>query len=600
MLVAQSCLINLTKKSKTGNYIGSLIEETFKDAFSFKKPYTKYTEKQNKAKKFWHSDPRYQEAKLGYSLLHDIIADPDKGIKAAVKLGAKAFNDIWKSAEKYITYFGWMDDVNKDFYLPSFISFAEEVGKAMPGPDPGPGPKPPDPHPQPVPPQPIPHGDGLVPIAPKSTYKVPYTGPDLDPVDDAHNDNKIRDPGNPQTPSKVKESKPKKPQAKRSNKLDMRGLNTSSIRVFKEEKYASLYGTSSPTVATNMPFLGYINPGFCTKWLCTVASMFEYYTVHSVKFIYKPTTNQWVNGEVTLYFDADGLDSVTQYDDLQQNAPKAIGKVNQIITLPIPSSIANLVPRRYVRSSTVTLAQGDIHMYDMGKIYAGTTGCLGSDGTAFTGVVGNIWIEWDVSLHLPHINAEPFAYSSDKLAGYGTFSATKPYGDAAIFTSMNTYTSAMGWEYDNSTGQIVFHRTGTWMLSDLLTSTAATWSSAYPEYSLDEGLVVLSGIYKVVSTINMAQCLLIKVTSAPAAITLDYTTALNGGAFAYHNTRIAQYVSTLGSNMEVLLPTKDYSLDTLLGRSHSNTKTVTVLDEEKEECPDPLPLARNGLPLKKK
>jgi hypothetical protein len=137
-----------------------------------------------------------------------------------------------------------------------------------------------------------------------------------------------------------------------------------------------------------------VNPGLSSvfPWLHAVASSFEKYTFHKLKFHYITSLPTSIRGMVALIPDYDAADSNTTLGkgDLLGFADAARGPCWANVTLTCDKK--SLGPVRFTREGFSF--GGDIKTYDQLQLIV-------MHNAATTGVVGELWVEYDVELFIP-------------------------------------------------------------------------------------------------------------------------------------------------------------------------------------------------------
>lgn len=138
-----------------------------------------------------------------------------------------------------------------------------------------------------------------------------------------------------------------------------------------------------------------INPGVPKSfpWLSAMATAFETYTVHKLKYTYAPSVSTSTAGSIALAIDYDALDQdprdKTQMLSYKSSTRSALWQaaslnVNMVDTM-------GLSRRKFTRDGDVS---GDLKTYDVGTLYIYTEGQT-------SGLLGELWVEYDISLYTP-------------------------------------------------------------------------------------------------------------------------------------------------------------------------------------------------------
>jgi hypothetical protein len=206
-------------------------------------------------------------------------------------------------------------------------------------------------------------------------------------------------------------------------------------------------------------------------WLRGLATKFETYTFHQLKYYWVPNTGTNYNGTVMLAVDIDSDDTPpTSKTRMSEMACKSSGPcyANSVVTELSGSQLQRLVKERFTHSA------GEPLVCDVGRFYYGMFGC--DDDVK---VLGDIYVAYDITLRVPEPSSTEddfgiFSYVNDT----NTFSY--PFG---LKTGTITLTRERGnmdldWADDNDHAQLVFPATGDYLvLGDFhITYTSANWS----------------------------------------------------------------------------------------------------------------------------
>jgi len=174
-----------------------------------------------------------------------------------------------------------------------------------------------------------------------------------------------------------------------------------------------------------------INPGNsnCFPWLSTLANSFETYQLHKLSFEYCPTCPSSTPGyhAMMVEYDADDDPPGTKSAFLM-NETAYSGTVWSPMKLNCDSHMLKSIgPDRYTRPRGVTPADQELKLYDAGFLCWTSAGNPSPQTT-----IGEIWVEYDVTLLSPQQpNVSAYAYSS-KVTGNGTVSKGQPFGVSPI------------------------------------------------------------------------------------------------------------------------------------------------------------------------
>lgn len=211
-----------------------------------------------------------------------------------------------------------------------------------------------------------------------------------------------------------------------------------------------------------------VNPGITATfpWLAAIASRFESYRFHSLKFIYEPAVSTSASGAVMMAIDYDASDAgpankttLMSYKDAARAAPW------DHCEFVASSDDLHKLKTHYVRSGVVP--NTDIKTYDVGKLYVATQG---QDAT-WNNLVGELYVEYDVELLTPQLNN--YAPSLDLVnAGEDVISDTF-FGTATAVAdpaaAHNGIVSTIDYTILDA-GRLRFEQAGTYLL-DIIAST---------------------------------------------------------------------------------------------------------------------------------
>ncbi len=170
-----------------------------------------------------------------------------------------------------------------------------------------------------------------------------------------------------------------------------------SCRVVHREFIGNVTGSASFAIDSTFA----VNPGLQATfpWLSGIAKNWETYRFRKLRFCYYTRTGTSVPGSVILAHDPDSSDAapaseqiMTTYESCAEDAPW------KDIHMPIKSlGLNDIGPRKFVRAGGLN-ANEDIKLYDSGNFFVGVV-----DGTAVNW--GKLWVEYDVDLYTPQLQA---------------------------------------------------------------------------------------------------------------------------------------------------------------------------------------------------
>jgi hypothetical protein len=182
-----------------------------------------------------------------------------------------------------------------------------------------------------------------------------------------------------------------------------------------------------------------INPGLNAvfPWLSSVASRFEYYTFHKLKFIYQPICPTTTPGSVMLAVDYDAADPTPNDKIVLMSYAGAMRTSPWTETVFDSSSMdrSNFTTKRFVRQGPV--GQNDVKTYDVGNFF------LASISTPATPTaLGELYVEYDVSFYTPNL-----IHSQVNIKPYQKIVVTKPVSGPVkvVADILNAVNSPIAW-----------------------------------------------------------------------------------------------------------------------------------------------------------
>lgn len=170
-----------------------------------------------------------------------------------------------------------------------------------------------------------------------------------------------------------------------------------------------------------------INPGYSTTfpWLSQVAQRYESYRFSALRFCFETATSSTETGTVMLVPDYDSLDSAP-VNKTQALAYRSSARAQPWLSF-CQSSLKEDISKRqsyYVRTGSIP-ANADSRLYDVGNMFLCVQG-------SSTNVVGELWVEYDVTLMTPQI--EGSALSGRVTSGGGGVTAATIFGNTPVIT----------------------------------------------------------------------------------------------------------------------------------------------------------------------
>jgi hypothetical protein len=137
-------------------------------------------------------------------------------------------------------------------------------------------------------------------------------------------------------------------------------------------------------------------PGFF-PWGKFLARNYEKYEIHSLRFRREPAVSTSTGGATFMLFDTDCYDTIPDsIQDMMSSSLAVTGPNWGSMSLQVPNHVLKAYMRRYTRISGV---EGDLKTYDMGKLIIAKS--------VTTNPTGNIFIDYDITFHVPQVAIEP-------------------------------------------------------------------------------------------------------------------------------------------------------------------------------------------------
>jgi hypothetical protein len=304
-----------------------------------------------------------------------------------------------------------------------------------------------------------------------------------------------------------------------SNQLPFMEARFGVCRIKHREPLGNLAGSVGFT-ATSFS----VNPGIAATfpWLATIAANYECYEFNRLSFEYINRCSSTFTGGIVMAPDYDSADtaptSTQQIEQFQNVYDSTVWKDGKGIVNT--KGMGVLSKRRYVRAGALA-ANLDIKTYDVCNYYVTTA------GQANTALIGELWVDYDVTLLIPHSNIVSNIFLSgtqlNATGGGGTTTnllGTGPFvtlGAIGVSNALNivTFTNLVsGFKYE------VYVHLEAATLTTNMTFTAT--SGATNLASGDFGLVFVNGTtdqalaYAFTATSNVA-------TFTMAGVTVDAT-----------------------------------------------------------------------------
>lgn len=317
--------------------------------------------------------------------------------------------------------------------------------------------------------------------------------------------------------------------------------NRRDIRIQNREYICDLTSTES---ATREEIIVTLNPGSdeAFPWLSRIATGYETYVVHNFTVKYTTSLPTTSSGAVYLVPDYDAAD-----DDTTLSKPSLLAHADAIrgpiwAPLNLKCRRANLGnTKRYVRSDVLS-ANLDIKLYDFAQLII----VVEHDSSLGTGMIGELWFEYDISFHTPCLDDGPSSttildtapntgYSASTvispLVGLVGVEATDPV--TTISSKVDNLPAAI-----NAAGNLMIAEAGKYVVTFIAHTTTAAVSSIVN--NLTSALATVTGISKAVDPITkqVTETSQIVVndsvsTASPAQFIWEVLTGAVGGTLTY-------------------------------------------------------------------
>jgi len=266
--------------------------------------------------------------------------------------------------------------------------------------------------------------------------------------------------------------------------LFIKGGGLDEIVVTHREYFADVFtGPTLISATTQFNVTSYpVNPGQASMfpWLSEVAINFEQYSLEGCLVEFKSTSADALNstntalGEVIISTQYDSYDApflnkqqMDAYEFTQSTKPSC-DAIHPLECKPRLNTLATM----YVRPTSQTTSQGDLRMYDLGKLYVATNGMQAANVN-----IGELWVSYKVRLIRP------------KLLDSATSTSYVHYAYSGVTTGVPTNTQVL-YSGDSSlcsagpAGTITFNRSGTYIVTygaycgAAATSSFSTWTGS--------------------------------------------------------------------------------------------------------------------------
>jgi hypothetical protein len=293
------------------------------------------------------------------------------------------------------------------------------------------------------------------------------------------------------------------------------------VRIVHREYFSDLPGSVAFT-ATQYA----INPGLSSMfpWLSQVAGRYETYHFNRLTFSYETESATSATGTVLLVVDTDAADAapVSKSDALAYRIKDRGAPWEPFDLATPPLDDAGGMSRKTVRQGSLA-ANLDIKTYDAGNLFACTIGQAG------TTVVGELYVDYDVSLYTPQVQA------GSQLAAL--VSGTAGLTQAILFGTAPTSTGTLPFTINAAGDTMTFNTQCELILRLTVTGTVLSGTMA------NAGTCTFTGqtaVYNSGATTGIAPCL---IRASPGQTFIPSIVATTVSAV---NWRIGAYTYSLG------------------------------------------------------
>jgi len=220
--------------------------------------------------------------------------------------------------------------------------------------------------------------------------------------------------------------------SKASSAIPMMHKSDQSVVIRHKEFICQVSGSANFTVQREFP----LNPGLSSTfpWLANIATRFQEYTIRGMVFHYVPTSGSYSAsgtslGSVMLQTTYRATDSApgSKVEMLNEYWSNEVVPCESMAHPIECDPKENPFAVHYVRSGA--LVNSEPLLYDVGKTF------LATSGMSTTGVVGDLWVTYEVELKKPMISSSVTATSNTYLASWANPSMTTP----VFFNSAPTF-----------------------------------------------------------------------------------------------------------------------------------------------------------------
>jgi len=252
-------------------------------------------------------------------------------------------------------------------------------------------------------------------------------------------------------------------------KKPIRTVTKDGCRIKHEEYIQEVNGSVAYDVATYS-----VNPGLPSlfPWLSAIASRYESYHFHNLRFSFRTSTNMFqTTGKILLGMDYDATDSPpgskVQFMALDESisAVPYQSFVHSCKTMNLSRS-----KMQYTRGGTVPTGS-DVKLYDVGNLFVAQQGQPNTDNQ------GELYVEYDVEFFTPQL--EP-CFPSARLTPISP-SPANPFGVSCTVVGMSPFEVEPSQLTALTSGQFLLsiNATGGAPLAITLSSSTATVTSLY-------------------------------------------------------------------------------------------------------------------------
>ncbi len=255
-----------------------------------------------------------------------------------------------------------------------------------------------------------------------------------------------------------------------------------------------------------------INPGLSTMfpWLSVLAQQFESYLFRRFKLCYETQKSASTSGTLMLAVDYDAGDSVPLSKQALMAYHNAVRSAvwNECCFMGDVLDLKKFGAQRYIRTGSLA-ANLDIKTYDVGNVI------LAVQGEADASAIGELYVEYDVELITPQVQADP----SLAVSFYESWSGSSR---AAPFTTVLTGPIG-GLQVSASGATITFNKTGKYLVQLNAAGTVFTDTSPTLTGTASSAVVTPAGVFHNTAATSALFSILVTISELGQTVILDLT-----------------------------------------------------------------------------